>query len=72
MKSKGELLVRDVAPKAEHSLSVMTSQTFALSSDPRVPMCSNFVYINVIMMDSNNWTIYSRFAWNYQPNQSAS
>jgi len=31
MKSKGELSARDVAPKAEHSLSVMTSQPFALS-----------------------------------------
>lgn len=31
MKSKGELSARDVATKAEHSLSVMTSQPFALS-----------------------------------------
>jgi len=29
MKSKGELSARDVAPKVEYSLSVMTSQPFA-------------------------------------------
>ena len=31
MKSKGELSARDVAPKAQHSLAMMTSQPFVLS-----------------------------------------